>query len=202
MVDRPEASKAPKAARAIAAAVIVLVICLVGLFILWRRHAASAHVDGRLTLQLASSSFADGDDLPQRMTCDGAGDSPEMHWGAPPAAARSFALVMNDPDAPIDFTHWLVYNIPANARALPEGASNRRALPQGAEEGTNSFGRTGYGGPCPPEGKMHHYVFRLYALDSKLDLPLAASKNEMESAIAGHILAEGRIVGTYQHSGE
>lgn len=144
-----------------------------------------------------SSSFVNGGAIPRRFTCDGAGDSPSLGWFGEPAGTKSFAIVMNDPDAPIDFTHWLVYNIPAGVRRLATGASTHGAMPQGSEEGTNSFGQFGYGGPCPPPGKPHHYVFRIFAIDAGIDLPSGASRAQLESAVRGHVLAEGQIVGIY-----
>jgi Raf kinase inhibitor-like YbhB/YbcL family protein len=124
--------------------------------------------------------------------------SPELHWASAPAGIRSFAILMSDPDAPIDFTHWIAYNIPSSARGLAEGASAHDGMPEGSAQGTNSFGRFGYGGPCPPAGKSHHYVFRLYALDVRLALPPGALRDRMEAAMSGHILAEGQIIGIYR----
>ncbi len=109
---------------------------------------------------------------------------------------------MNDPDAPIDFTHWLAYNIQPGVRRLAEGASPHGIMPKGSAEGKNSFGRLGYGGPCPPPGKPHHYVFRLYALDVLLALTPGASREQLEFAIHGHVLAEGQLIGVYRRSSE
>ncbi|GLQ94054.1 YbhB/YbcL family Raf kinase inhibitor-like protein [Dyella acidisoli] len=152
-------------------------------------------------LQVSSSSFADGGKIPSTFTCDGANLSPEIQFPSPPAGTKSFALVMDDPDAPTAFTHWLAYGIPADTRELPEGASTPSKRLEHAVEGINSFGRTGYGGPCPPEGQAHHYVFRIYALDAMPSLPVGASTDQVNAAIQGHILAEGRMTGLYARGG-
>jgi Raf kinase inhibitor-like YbhB/YbcL family protein len=186
----------------ITAAAIALFVCMFVLLALWQRHSASVEGQVRATLQIQSSSFANGGAIPRQYTCDGANDSPGLQWRGAPRGTKSFALVMNDPDALIDFTHWLVYNIPPSARGLAEGVSARGAMPQGSAQGTNSFGRTGYGGPCPPAGKLHHYVFRLYALDIRLELPPGAARDRVESAIDRHVLAEGQIIGTYRRTTE
>ena len=194
--------RAGRRAISIAAAAIVLLVCLSVFLVLWQRHSASVQGRARATLQIQSNSFANGGVIPRRYTCDGANDSPSLQWPSAPAGTKSFALVMNDPDAPIDFTHWLAYNIPPSVRSLEEGASGRGAMPQGSAEGTNSFGRFGYGGPCPPAGKLHHYVFRLYALDTRLDLPPGAARDQVESAIHQHVLADGQIIGIYRRTTE
>jgi hypothetical protein len=124
--------------------------------------------------------------------------SPHLEWQSAPAGTKSFAIVMDDPDAPTDFTHWLVYNIPPSVRELAEGASTQRSMPQGAAEGRNDFGRSGYGGPCPPRGNPHHYVFRVYALDLRLDLFAGATRKQVDAAMSGHVVAQGQAVGTYQ----
>ena len=109
---------------------------------------------------------------------------------------------MNDPDAPVDFTHWIAYNIPPDVSGLAEGASAQAAMPDGSAEGTNDFRRHGYAGPCPPAGKPHHYVFRLYALDIRLDSPPRTTRKQLESAIERHIVAEGQIIGIYQRASQ
>jgi Raf kinase inhibitor-like YbhB/YbcL family protein len=198
MKQELQATNARKGARAIVAAAIASVLCLLVSLVPGPRESASVHAQVHAPVRLASASFADGGDLPRRLTCDGADDSPELHWSSPPAGTRSFAILMSDPDAPIDFTHWLAYDIPSGVRRLAEGASARGGMPQGSAQGTNSFGRYGYGGPCPPPGKPHHYVFRLYALDGRLALPPGAARDQMEAAIKGHALAEGQLIGIYR----
>lgn len=166
-------------------------------------HAgAVSALSPRPALQVSSSSFADGGKMPSTFTCDGANLSPEIQFPSPPTGTKSFAVVMDDPDAPTAFTHWLAYGIPADTRELPEGASTPAKRLEHAVEGINSFGRTGYGGPCPPEGQAHHYVFRIYALDVMPSLPVGASADQVNAAIQGHIVAEGRITGLYARSGD
>ena len=155
-----------------------------------------------MTLHLTSAAFTHGGKIPTRFTCDGADVSPNLQWTAAPTGAKSLAIVMDDPDAAADFTHWLAYNIPPDIRELAEGASAQAAMPHGSAQGTNDFTRIGYGGPCPPAGKPHHYVFRLYALDIRLDLPPGASRIQLDSAIEHHIVAEGQIIGIYRRASE
>ncbi len=195
-------NRAGRRVRSITAAAIVFLAGLLVFLVLWQRHSASVQGQARATLQIHSNSFANGGAIPRRYTCDGAGDSPGLEWPSAPAGTKSFALVMNDPDALLDFTHWLAYNIPPGVRRLAEGASAQGAMPQGSAEGTNSFGRFGYGGPCPPAGKLHHYVFRLYALDIRLDLASGATRDQVESAIHQHVLAAGQIIGIYRRPGD
>jgi Raf kinase inhibitor-like YbhB/YbcL family protein len=109
---------------------------------------------------------------------------------------------MDDPDAPVDFTHWLAYNIPPGVRELAQGASAQAAMPHGSAEGTNDFRSLGYGGPCPPAGKPHHYVFRLYALDIRLDLPPGAARKQLDSALERHTLADGQIIAIYRRTNQ
>jgi hypothetical protein len=153
-------------------------------------------------IQIESSSFTAGNAIPQKNTCDGAGLSPGLEWSVPPPGTKSVALLMHDPDAPADFTHWIVFNIPPGVQSLNEGASGQAAMPQGSSEGTNDFGRLGYGGPCPPGGKPHHYIFTIYALDARSQLPAGATRKQLEAAIGGHILAEGEIAGTYRRQNQ
>jgi Raf kinase inhibitor-like YbhB/YbcL family protein len=152
-------------------------------------------------LQVSSSSFTHGQSMPPRLTCDGPDVSPDIQWSAPPAATKSYAIVMNDPDAPLGFTHWLAYNIPAPVHELPEGASTPSKRLDQASEGINSFGNAGYGGPCPPGSTPHHYVFHVYALDVNPGLAAGASTEQVVAALKGHVLAGGQITGLYGRSG-
>ena len=152
--------------------------------------------------QVSSSSFVDGGKMPAKLTCDGANVSPEIRLPPPPAGTKSFAIVADDPDAPAAFAHWLAYAIPADMSELPEGASTSSKRLEHATEGINGFGRTGYGGPCPPAGQTHHYVFHIYALDTVPQLPVGASEEQLNAAIEGHVLAEAQIVGTYARGGD
>lgn len=184
-------------ARRVAAVSSVFLFFLLALVALWQ-WGVRADGDTRSTLLLTSSSFSNENAIPARFTCDGADVSPGLAWRGAPAATRSFALVAHDPDAPVDFTHWLVYGIPVGVSSLAEGASTNDAMPRGSEEGINGFHSVGYAGPCPPPGTPHHYVFQAYALDASIHLPPGATREQLDAAMRGHILAEGRIVGVYQ----
>ena len=152
-------------------------------------------------LQLTSSAFQPESNIPAQFTCDGRNISPELSWSAAPVGTKSFALVMHDPDAPIEggYTHWIVYKIPAAAHHLAENVPNQDRLPDGAMQGKNDAGKYGYTGPCPPSG-THRYYFRLYALDIDLDPKAASSKASLEKAIHGHVLATGELLGRYKRS--
>ncbi len=151
-----------------------------------------------MNLELTSPAFREGEAIPREYTADGRDAPPPLRWTDPPAGTRSFALVCEDPDAPRGtFTHWVLFNVPAELRELTAEASQEAVLPNGAAQGRNDFGRTGYGGPKPPPGKPHHYVFTLRALDTLLGLEPGATKEQFRSATAGHVLAEGRLTGTY-----
>jgi Raf kinase inhibitor-like YbhB/YbcL family protein len=148
-------------------------------------------------LVFTTSSFRAGGDIPARFTCEGADDSPALSWKDPPDGTRSFALVMDDPDAPGgDFVHWVIYDLPASTHSLPEGVV-RDPEAEGGHQGINGFGRTGYSGPCPPPGRPHRYFIRLWALDTAPNLQKATAE-DLESAIRGHILAHGEIMGRFR----
>lgn len=147
---------------------------------------------------LSSTAFADGAAIPRRYTCDGADVSPPLRWSGIPAGTYSLALVTKDPDAPGGtWTHWIIWNIPAHTASLPEGVPAAETLQNGARQGTNSFRRIGYGGPCPPVGKPHRYFFSLYALDATLTLKPGAGPTELERAMQKHILSKTEWMGTY-----
>src|SRR5579859_2603609 len=129
-----------------------------------------------MALRLESPSFRNGELIPPRFTCDGENVSPALRWAEAPAGTQCLALVCDDPDAPgKTFTHWVLFNIPLNPPELREGIPTEKTLPNGARQGTTDFGKTGYGGPCPPGG-LHRYFFKLYALDKPLDLAAGADK--------------------------
>jgi Raf kinase inhibitor-like YbhB/YbcL family protein len=151
-------------------------------------------------LLLQSSAFADGQAIPVRYTCDGDDLSPPLSWAEPPAGTQTLALVVDDPDAPMGtWVHWVLFNLPAATRSLSEGVPAGESLAVGGLQGANSWKRVDYGGPCPPQGSTHHYVFKLYALDTSLDLSAGATKGDVEKAMNGHVLAQGQFVGTYGH---
>jgi Raf kinase inhibitor-like YbhB/YbcL family protein len=150
--------------------------------------------EGEMTLSLSSPVFQEGEDIPIMYTCDGEDISPPLMWGEPPSETQSFVLIMDDPDAPGGvFTHWLLFNLPADSRELPEAVPPDNELANGALQGQNDFGTNGYGGPCPPSGSAHHYRFTIYALDQPLDLMAGASRKQVIDAITGHILARGQL---------
>jgi Raf kinase inhibitor-like YbhB/YbcL family protein len=155
--------------------------------------------EGDMTLSLSSPIFQEGEDIPTEYTCNGQDISPPLTWGESPSETQSFVLIMDDPDAPGGaFTHWLLFNLPADSRELPEIVPPHNELASGALQGKNSFGKIGYGGPCPPPGSAHHYRFTIYALDQVLDLMAGASRKQVIDAITGHILARGQLTGMYQ----
>jgi len=152
-----------------------------------------------MSIRITSTAFAPGQPIPARHTCDGEDLSPALAWTDVPQGTKSFALVCDDPDAPSGtWVHWVAYGIPESATGLPEGVPKRETSGDGMRQGTNDFKRIGYGGPCPPPGKPHRYFFRLYALDGAPSLDPGATKPELLSAMAGHVLAQGELVGTYQ----
>ena len=151
-----------------------------------------------MALELTSAAFQGGQPIPRQYTGDGRNLSPPLTWRDPPAGTRSLALICEDPDAPRGtFTHWVAFNLPAESRELGEGVPAEPTLPNGTVQGTNDFGRAGYGGPKPPPGKPHRYVFQLYALDRPLDVPPGATKAQLLVAMKGHILGEAQLQGTY-----
>jgi hypothetical protein len=152
----------------------------------------------RTKFELTTSSFTAGGNIPKQFTCEGEDISPSLVWTEPPPGTQSFALIMDDPDAPMGtFVHWVAYNLPATTRQLPDRVPRNDDLAGGGLQGRNDFGRTGYGGPCPPPGKPHRYFFKLYALDSKLNLQSRIRKKDLEQAMKGHVLAEAQLMGRY-----
>lgn len=151
-------------------------------------------------LKLSSASFQADGDIPAKFSCDAQDVSPALAWAQPPPQTRSFALIVDDPDAPTKtIVHWVLYDLPAGARSLPEGIAKDATLPDGSRQGRNDHGTIGYSGPCPPRGATHHYFFQLYALDSMIDLKPDASKDDLERAMEGHILAESQLIGRFAH---
>jgi Raf kinase inhibitor-like YbhB/YbcL family protein len=150
-----------------------------------------------MAFELTSTAFAQEEPVPAKYSCDGDNVSPPLQWSDPPDGTQSFALIMDDPDAPVGtWIHWVLYDLPADARDLPEAIPSDADLSDGSRHGENSWGRTDYGGPCPPSG-THRYFFKLYALDTVLDLEAGATKDQLLQAMEGHILAETELMGTY-----
>jgi Raf kinase inhibitor-like YbhB/YbcL family protein len=160
--------------------------------------SASCGADPAGDFKLTSSAFQAETIIPRKHTCDGLNTSPPLAWSQPPTGTKAFALIVDDPDAPGGtWVHWVVYDLPGEARSLPEAVPKQSELSSGARQGRNDFPSVGYGGPCPPPGPAHHYHFKLYALDGKLDLKSGATKAEVEKAMRGHVLGEGHLVGRY-----
>lgn len=155
-----------------------------------------------MALKIASPAFKDHGEIPSRHTCDGNDTSPALEWSGLPAGAKSLALIVDDPDAPdpaapkMTWVHWVLYNLPPDCAGLAEAVKPGQ-LPRGTLQGRNDWGRTGYGGPCPPIGR-HRYFHKLYALDAALPDLGAAGKKELEAAMKGHVLKEAALIGTYQ----
>ena len=160
-------------------------------------HEQEIAADSGTELTLTSSSLQAGL-FPKESTCDGEDKSPALSWSAPPASAKSLALTVMDPDAPGgNFTHWVVFNLPANINGLPEGVPKQAQLAHGGRQGKTDFGKVGYGGPCPPAGKAHRYVFTLYALDKVIDVDAGAPRDHVEAAMQGHVLARAGLTASY-----
>ncbi len=152
-----------------------------------------------MSFALTTTAFPAGGEIPSRFTCGGANLSPALTWSGVPEGAQALALIADDPDAPMGtWTHWLVWNIPAQATELPEGVPATEVLEDGARQGKNDFGRVGYGGPCPPPGRPHRYFFKLYALDRKLDVKPGATRRELETAVTSHALSKTELMGTFR----
>lgn len=159
---------------------------------------AAQPTEGAMGFQLTSPAFTEGAAIPTAYTCDGQDISPPLAWGEPPAGTKSLALISDDPDAPGGmWVHWVAYNLPPAIRQLPEGVPADAQLPDGTRQGRTDFGRTGYGGPCPPSG-THRYFFKLYALDTTLSLAPGATAKQLGAAMQGHILAQAQLMGTYR----
>jgi Raf kinase inhibitor-like YbhB/YbcL family protein len=151
-----------------------------------------------MSIEVTSTAFGEGTTIPTEFTGDGADQSPALHWSEPPTGTQSFALICDDPDAPRGtWVHWVLFNLPADTRELKQGVPATNTLASGAKQGKSDFGSIGYGGPAPPKGKPHRYFFRVYALDTTLDLPAGATRSQLDAAMTGHILGEGQLMGKY-----
>lgn len=155
--------------------------------------------EAEVVLSVSSAAFGEGEVIPAKYTCQGQDVSPPLTWSEPPAGTQSLALIVDDLDAPGGvFNHWVIFNIAADSRELPEAVPAQAELPSGALQGKNDFGRMGYAGPCPPSGRPHWYQFTVYALDSSLDLTAGVAKTQVLTAVQGHVLAQGELSGRYQ----
>lgn len=149
-------------------------------------------------IKLTSTAFKDGESIPRPYTCDGVNISPPLEWGGVPKTAKTIAIVCDDPDAPGGtWVHWVLYNLPAENIGLVENLPATENVKAGGFQGQNDFGKSGYGGPCPPSG-THRYFFRVYALDSELPLKAGATKADLMKAMEGHVLLQGQLMATYR----
>jgi Raf kinase inhibitor-like YbhB/YbcL family protein len=154
--------------------------------------SGSSPEEVKMNIEIISTAFAPNGIIPKRHTCDGENLSPPLSWKNIPPETQSLAIIMDDPDAPIGtFVHWVIFNIPPEVKEFAEGEKGIGV------EGINDFRKVGYGGPCPPRGSNHRYFFKIYALDTKLNLDSKATKKDLERAMQGHILAQGELVGRY-----
>jgi Raf kinase inhibitor-like YbhB/YbcL family protein len=156
----------------------------------------------KMEIKLYSAAFKDGEFIPSKYTCEGSNVSPQIRWDEELKDVKSFAIIVDDPDAPGgDFVHWVIYNIPASVRELHEDVTPSRNISDQILLGTNSFGHIGYGGPCPPAGNPHRYFFRIYALNTVLHhLGSGAMKAQLLKAMQDHIIGEGELIGKYKRS--
>jgi Raf kinase inhibitor-like YbhB/YbcL family protein len=170
-------------------------LIVIGAFILPLHRNAGGNAS---KLTIASPAFSENGMIPRRYCCNGSDISPALSWEGVPEGTRSLALICDDPDAPAGtWVHWVLFNIPPGEKGLPPDIGPQAALSNGAVQGTNDFGRLGYGGPCPPRG-THRYYFKLYALDTILSLDAGAAKTQVEAAMKGHILAQAQLMGKYR----
>ena len=148
---------------------------------------------------LSTTSFEPGGFIPEKYTCDGVDISPQLSWSGAPAGTETYVIIVDDPDAPGGtFTHWVIFNIPANRTMLPEGVPAEKIVKKACSQAMNDFRMVGYGGPCPPVGKPHHYHFKLFALKKSLDVPSLMPRKAIEAAMRGYVLEQTEIVGLYQ----
>jgi Raf kinase inhibitor-like YbhB/YbcL family protein len=151
------------------------------------------------SMELTSTAFQESAIIPKQNTADGKDISPALRWSGAPGNTQSFGLICDDPDAPRKepWVHWVLFNLPADTHELPEGVPANETLANSAKQGKNDFGKIGYGGPAPPAGKPHRYYFKLFALDTMLTLKEGATKQQLEQAMKGHVLASGQLMGKY-----
>lgn len=175
-----------------------LFILILSLAVISGCIAGEKEVDTVEKISISAEAFKEGGTIPAEYTCDGSDFSPALSWKGIPANARSIAVIMDDLDAPGGtFVHWVLFNISASTQRLQKGLPKNGTLADGSLQGINDFGNIGYDGPCPPGG-THRYYFRLYALDTTLNLQPGASRKQVDSAMKGHVLAEGELMGRYQ----
>lgn len=161
-------------------------------------HIYYAFAKEEIVMQIKSPAFEDNGMIPKKYTCDGADVSPPLSWSKPQAGTKSIALICDDPDAPMGtWVHWVLYGLPPETVSLSENVPKDKEVLNGAKQGITDFRRIGYGGPCLPRGPAHRYFFKIYALDVELNLQHGATKQDVEKAMKGHILAQGELIGKY-----
>lgn len=167
-------------------------LCMIGV------QVGATGMEGNIIkLEIKSAAFGEGDLIPKQYTCDGADLSPQLSWSQPPEGTRSMVLICDDPDAPMGtWVHWVLYGLSPDTLEIFENIPDDKEVLGGAKHGINDFRKYGYGGPCPPGG-THRYFFKLYAVDTEVDLDPGATKDEVLGAIKGHVLAEGQLMGRY-----
>ncbi len=171
----------------------------VAMLFAWLSACRHQDIDAPMTITLTSPAFQAGQPIPAQFTCHGANISPALSWDTLPPGTKSIVLTMIDQSSLFaGYVHWLLYNLPAQTNQLPENLPRQETLSSGAMQGRNGNGSPGYTGPCPPGKSPHHYLFTLYALNNTLTVPAGASKGEMMNAMQGHVLATGKLLGTYQ----
>jgi len=177
--------------KSVAIAAVALLLAMAG--VVGCRHSGPpVESDGPDSLELTSPDIQAGQQIPDKFTCNGANISPSLSWSTPPAATKSFALILNDRNAPTgSFVHWVIFDLPPTTLALDGSIPAVAQLANGARQGRNDFDNIGYGGPCP--SSEHHYVFMLFALDTKLNLPTGATRAQVDDAMKGHVLSRGKF---------
>jgi Raf kinase inhibitor-like YbhB/YbcL family protein len=177
--------------------IVLAALPLLVVFGVMPQYAGSAWKGGT-NMQITSPAFEEGGPIPAKYTCDGQDISPPLAWKNAPDGTKSFALISDDPDAPMSaWVHWVAFNIPPELTGLQENVRKEAEAKNGVRQGNNSWPRMGYGGPCPPSG-THRYYFKLYALNALLDLKPGATKAEVLQAMKGHVLAEAHLMGKYK----
>jgi len=177
---------------------LIIVLLLIYPYLFGREDLLGSSIQGiPKSINIYSPSFPSSGRIPDKYTCNGLDVSPSLKWGNFTSNVKSFVIIVYDPDAPKkNFIHWIIYNIPANITELPEGIEKTEKTLFGYQ-GVNDFGRIGWSGPCPPRGASHRYVFRIYALDTLLNLSSGVSLNDLLASMKGHVLSYGEVIGIY-----
>jgi len=177
----------------------LLIVFVLLCFYLSKNQSHANTIGGKnMEIKMKSTAFEEGGMIPKKYTCDGLDISPPLTWTSVPNGTKSLALICDDPDAPMGtWVHWVLFNLPANIQELPEDIPPQKTLANGAKQGITDFRKIGYGGPCPPSG-THRYYFKLYTLDTEINLEAGITKKQLLKAMEGHILAEGQLMGKYK----